>query len=132
MTPPQTGAATTIVPPLSFHLSLLHLFALLHTSLHPTDSGRCFTSMTSLTPLYSVILFQQRVLKLIKPCALYLVLFLQYYSPSPRTPEDLTAIGVKKPHHRKRLTAEIAKLDVPDGLPTQLPQVGPRWWIMDN
>ena len=41
----------------------------------------------------------------------------------PRTPEDLTAIGVKKPHHRKKLTSEIAKLDVPDGLPVHLPQV---------
>merc|ERR1719216_808992 len=38
------------------------------------------------------------------------------------TPEDLTAIGVKKPHHRKKLTSEIAKLDVPDGLPVHLPQ----------
>ena len=40
-----------------------------------------------------------------------------------RTPEDLTAIGVKKPHHRKKLTTEIAKLDVPDLLPVRLPQV---------
>ena len=40
-----------------------------------------------------------------------------------RTPEDLTAIGVKKPHHRKKLTSEIGKLDVPDGLPVHLPQV---------
>jgi len=41
---------------------------------------------------------------------------------SRMTPEDLTAIGVKKPHHRKKLTSEIAKLDVPDGLPVHLPQ----------
>jgi hypothetical protein len=40
-----------------------------------------------------------------------------------RTPEDLTAIGIKKPHHRKKLTAEIVKLTIPDGLPAQLPQV---------
>jgi len=41
---------------------------------------------------------------------------------SRMTPEDLTAIGVKKPHHRKKLTSEIAKLDVPDGLPAHMPQ----------
>jgi len=41
---------------------------------------------------------------------------------SRMTPEDLTAIGVKKPHHRKKLTTEIAKLDVPDLLPVRLPQ----------
>ena len=48
-----------------------------------------------------------------------------------RTPEDLTAIGVKKPHHRKKLTTEIAKLDVPDLLPVRLPQVnsGISWFF---
>ena len=40
-----------------------------------------------------------------------------------RTPEDLTAIGIKKPHHRKKLTAEIGKLAIPDGLPVLVPQV---------
>ena len=37
------------------------------------------------------------------------------------TPEDLTAIGVKKPNHRKKLKAEIVKLTFPDGLPNYIP-----------
>jgi hypothetical protein len=37
------------------------------------------------------------------------------------TPEDLTAIGIKKPNHRKRLKAEISKLNIPDGLPNFVP-----------
>lgn len=37
------------------------------------------------------------------------------------TPEDLTAIGIKKPNHRKRLKAEIAQLNLPDNLPDYIP-----------
>lgn len=37
------------------------------------------------------------------------------------TPEDLTAIGIKKPNHRKRLKAEIAQLNLPDNLPEFIP-----------
>ena len=37
------------------------------------------------------------------------------------TPEDLTAIGIKKPNHRKRLKAEITRLNIPDGLPNYIP-----------
>jgi len=40
---------------------------------------------------------------------------------SRMTPEDLTAIGIKKPNHRKRLKAEISKLNIPDGLPSFIP-----------
>ena len=39
------------------------------------------------------------------------------------TPEDLTAIGIKKPNHRKRLKAEISKLNIPDGLPNFVPVI---------
>ena len=39
-----------------------------------------------------------------------------------RTPEDLTAIGIKKPHHRKKLKTEIEKLKLPDWLPRQVPE----------
>lgn len=39
-----------------------------------------------------------------------------------RTPEDLTAIGIKKPHHRKKLKSEIEKLKLPDWLPRQVPE----------
>ena len=39
------------------------------------------------------------------------------------TPEDLTAIGIKKPNHRKRLKAEISKLNIPDGLPSFIPVI---------
>ena len=38
-----------------------------------------------------------------------------------RTPEDLTAIGIKKPHHRKKLKSEIDKLQLCDWLPQHLP-----------
>ena len=37
------------------------------------------------------------------------------------TPEDLTAIGIKKPNHRKKIKAEIVKLTFPDGLPNYIP-----------
>ncbi|XP_002940028.2 caskin-2 isoform X2 [Xenopus tropicalis] len=37
------------------------------------------------------------------------------------TPEDLTAIGVTKPGHRKKISTEIGKLIVADGLPQQTP-----------
>ncbi|XP_064629670.1 caskin-2-like isoform X3 [Lineus longissimus] len=40
---------------------------------------------------------------------------------SRMTPEDLTAIGVTKPGHRKRLKAEITRLHIPDGLPDYKP-----------
>lgn len=42
------------------------------------------------------------------------------------TPEDLTAVGIKKPNHRKRLKAELANLNVPDNLPDYIP-VGGTW-----
>lgn len=35
--------------------------------------------------------------------------------------QDLTAIGIKKPNHRKRLKAEIAQLRISDGLPEYIP-----------
>ncbi len=37
------------------------------------------------------------------------------------TPEDLTAIGVQDPNHRKRLKGEIGKLGISDGLPSYIP-----------
>jgi hypothetical protein len=33
------------------------------------------------------------------------------------TPEDLTAVGIQNPAHRKRLKTEIARLKISDGLP---------------
>lgn len=39
------------------------------------------------------------------------------------TPEDLTAIGIKKPNHRKRLKTEIDNLNVPDNLPDYIPVI---------
>jgi hypothetical protein len=46
---------------------------------------------------------------------------------SKMTPEDLTAIGVKKPNHRKKLKAEITKLNLPDGLPNFIPASLEEW-----
>jgi hypothetical protein len=40
---------------------------------------------------------------------------------SRMTPEDLNAIGVTKPHHRKRLKSEISQLNISDGLPDYIP-----------
>jgi hypothetical protein len=40
---------------------------------------------------------------------------------SRMTPEDLTAIGVQKPNHRKKLKSEIANLNINDGLPNYMP-----------
>jgi len=37
------------------------------------------------------------------------------------TPEDLTAIGVQDPGHRKRLKAEINRLTISDGIPEGVP-----------
>ena len=46
---------------------------------------------------------------------------------SRMTPEDLTAIGIKKPHHRKRLKSEIGRLNIGDGLPGYLPASLEEW-----
>ncbi|XP_071443999.1 uncharacterized protein ckn [Hetaerina americana] len=46
---------------------------------------------------------------------------------SRMTPEDLTAIGIKKPNHRKRLKAEIALLNISDGLPEYIPSSIEEW-----
>ncbi|XP_043790085.1 caskin-1 isoform X2 [Apis laboriosa] len=43
------------------------------------------------------------------------------------TPEDLTAIGIKKPNHRKRLKAEIDNLNIGDGLPEHIPGSLEEW-----
>ncbi|XP_050683527.1 caskin-2 isoform X3 [Leptidea sinapis] len=43
------------------------------------------------------------------------------------TPEDLTAVGIKKPNHRKRLKAELANLNVPDNLPDFIPGSLEEW-----
>ena len=37
------------------------------------------------------------------------------------TPEDLTAIGIKNPAHRKKLKSEISKLNISDGIPSHIP-----------
>ncbi|XP_054989251.1 caskin-2 isoform X2 [Sorex araneus] len=40
---------------------------------------------------------------------------------SRMTPEDLTAIGVTKPGHRKKIASEIAQLSIADWLPSYIP-----------
>ncbi|XP_074519553.1 caskin-2 isoform X2 [Halichoeres trimaculatus] len=40
---------------------------------------------------------------------------------SRMTPEDLTAIGVTKPGHRKKISMEISKLSIPEWLPDYIP-----------
>ncbi|XP_076339708.1 caskin-2-like isoform X2 [Tachypleus tridentatus] len=61
----------------------------------------------------------------------YTLLFTQagYDMPtvSRMTPEDLTAIGVKKPTHRRRLKAEIDRLNITDGIPEYKPNTLLEW-----
>uniref|UniRef100_A0A8C4N5T5 Caskin-1-like n=1 Tax=Eptatretus burgeri TaxID=7764 RepID=A0A8C4N5T5_EPTBU len=46
---------------------------------------------------------------------------------SRMTPEDLTAIGVTKPGHRKKIAVEISKLNISDGLPDYRPAELGEW-----
>uniref|UniRef100_A0A674N463 CASK interacting protein 1 n=1 Tax=Takifugu rubripes TaxID=31033 RepID=A0A674N463_TAKRU len=46
---------------------------------------------------------------------------------SRMTPEDLTAIGITKPGHRKKLTSEINKVSVTEWLPEQKPANLGEW-----
>ncbi|XP_007573191.1 caskin-1 isoform X9 [Poecilia formosa] len=46
---------------------------------------------------------------------------------SRMTPEDLTAIGITKPGHRKKITSEINKLSVTEWLPEQKPSNLGEW-----
>ncbi|XP_022603642.1 caskin-1 [Seriola dumerili] len=46
---------------------------------------------------------------------------------SRMTPEDLTAIGITKPGHRKKMTSEINKLSVTEWLPDQKPANLGEW-----
>ncbi|XP_067390332.1 caskin-1 isoform X2 [Emydura macquarii macquarii] len=49
---------------------------------------------------------------------------------SRMTPEDLTAIGVTKPGHRKKITSEINSLNVPEWLPEYKPANLALWLSM--
>ncbi|XP_057343618.1 caskin-1 [Manis pentadactyla] len=49
---------------------------------------------------------------------------------SRMTPEDLTAIGVTKPGHRKKITAEIGSLNISDWLPEHKPANLAMWLSM--
>lgn len=55
----------------------------------------------------------------------YTSLFVQagYDMPtiSRMTPEDLTAIGITKPAHRRKLKSEIQRLKIDDGVPSYRP-----------
>lgn len=61
----------------------------------------------------------------------YFHLFVQsgYDMPtiSRMTPEDLTAIGITNPSHRKKLKVEIGKLNISDGLPDYIPNSLDEW-----
>ncbi|XP_068611032.1 caskin-2-like [Brachionichthys hirsutus] len=46
---------------------------------------------------------------------------------SRMTPEDLTAIGVTKPGHRKKISMEIVRLNVPEWLPGYVPSDLAEW-----
>ncbi|CAF3532897.1 unnamed protein product [Rotaria socialis] len=43
------------------------------------------------------------------------------------TPEDLTAIGITHPSHRRKLKNEITRLHLPDGLPDKKPETLNDW-----
>jgi len=63
----------------------------------------------------------------------YLPLFLSAGYDLPTvvrmTPEDLTAIGIQHPGHRKKIMESITHLDLPDGLPDFVP-VSLSEWLM--
>ncbi|XP_039517300.1 caskin-2 isoform X5 [Pimephales promelas] len=46
---------------------------------------------------------------------------------SRMTPEDLTAIGVTKPGHRKKISMEISNLNIPEWLPDYIPSDIAKW-----
>uniref|UniRef100_A0A3Q1IX13 CASK interacting protein 2 n=1 Tax=Anabas testudineus TaxID=64144 RepID=A0A3Q1IX13_ANATE len=46
---------------------------------------------------------------------------------SRMTPEDLTAIGVTKPGHRKKISMEITNLNIPEWLPEYIPSDLGEW-----
>ncbi|XP_072522980.1 caskin-2 isoform X1 [Salminus brasiliensis] len=46
---------------------------------------------------------------------------------SRMTPEDLTAIGVTKPGHRKKISTEISNLNIPEWLPDYIPADIGEW-----
>ncbi|XP_044033928.1 caskin-2-like isoform X3 [Siniperca chuatsi] len=46
---------------------------------------------------------------------------------SRMTPEDLTAVGVTKPGHRKKISMEIGKLSIPEWLPDYIPSDLGEW-----
>ncbi|XP_053393505.1 LOW QUALITY PROTEIN: caskin-2-like [Mercenaria mercenaria] len=48
------------------------------------------------------------------------------------TPQDLTAIGISKPGHRKKLKSEIARLNIHDGIPDFKPNDLYDWLRMLN
>ncbi|XP_048758493.2 caskin-1-like isoform X4 [Ostrea edulis] len=61
----------------------------------------------------------------------YCILFVQagydMATISHMTPQDLSAIGITKPGHRKRLKAEIARLNIHDGIPDFKPVDMMEW-----
>ncbi|KAI1301351.1 Caskin-2 [Halotydeus destructor] len=61
----------------------------------------------------------------------YTLLFVQagYDLPtiSRMTPEDLTAIGITKPAHRRKLKSEIQRLNIDDGIPNYRPDTMHEW-----
>ena len=49
------------------------------------------------------------------------------------TPQDLTAIGISKPGHRKKLKAEIGRLNIHDGIPDFKPvSTSQSVWYMEK
>lgn len=46
---------------------------------------------------------------------------------SRMTPEDLIAIGITNPLHRKQIKQEIGGLNVSDGIPKQIPETLYEW-----
>ncbi|GAB1602391.1 caskin-2-like isoform X1 [Argonauta hians] len=51
---------------------------------------------------------------------------------SRMTPEDLTAIGITKPSHRKRLKADISRMNIYDGIPDYKPNDLLQWLKLLN
>jgi len=96
------------------HLPSLHLKETSELEYKPSSSLSCWLDSLEFSCYHSLFLMAGYDLPTI----------------SRMTPEDLTAIGIQHPGHRKKLKAAISCLNIPDGLPDFLPGSLAEWLRM--
>lgn len=65
------------------------------------------------------ICFEKQIFK--KECILFMSVVYSLSAYMCVVVQDLTAIGVTKPGHRKKISMEISKLNIPEWLPDYIP-----------